>query len=427
MPFYLFLLTFLLLLAIRVPVAVAMLTPSLLYLWFADGVTLALIGQRMTAGVNSFPILAVPLFILLAQVANASGITDRLFDAAESLIGWIRGGLAYVNISVSFAFSWMSGIAIADAAGLGSFVVKAMTDRGYDERFSTGLTGASALIGPIMPPSIPAIIYAVSTGVSLGALFVAGIVPAVVLVVVLSLSVYLLLRKKSALRQPRQSPRAITKSVGRAFPPLLTPVIILGSILAGIVTPTEAAALGVVYLLLLALFYRALSPKELWGCFSRTAHTTAVVMFIVAAASMFSWVMAREQVPQALTEAILGVTTSPWIFLLLVNVLLLMVGMVLTPLPAILILAPIFLPLLPAFDIHPLHFGIVMIFNLMVGLLTPPVGMILYVLSSAADVSVGSVVRGALQFLPGLAITLLFLTYVPAISLWLPRLLGLAQ
>jgi tripartite ATP-independent transporter DctM subunit len=417
----------LLLLAVRVPVAFALLLPSVIYVVQAEGITVAVVLQRLLSGLNSFPLLAVPLFIMTGFLANASGIADRLFNFLLGIFGRVRGSLGYVNVTSSLAFSWMSGAAIADAAGLGSVLVPAMRKRGYEEGFALGLTGASALIGPIMPPSIPAIIYAVTAGVSVGALFFAGVIPALVLAAVLCVHVFLYSRRGGVpvAAEPAVDRAALCRLTLRALPVLFTPVIILGGILGGVFTPTEAAAAAVTYVLVLSAAYRSLSWAALYQVSLRTAATAGSILLIVSAATLFGWIIAREQGPQMAATAILRVTSDPVIFLILVNVGLLVTGMLLEPVAALLITVPVLLPVSAQFGVDPLHLGIVMILNLVIGLLTPPVGLVLYVLSSVTGSPFRTVVRGSLPFLVPLVATLVLVTFWPALSLALPRWLGL--
>jgi tripartite ATP-independent transporter DctM subunit len=417
----------LVLLVMRVPVAFALLLPSLVYVVQAEGITLAVVMQRLLSGLNSFPLLAVPLFIMTGFLANAAGIADRLFAFLLGVFGRVRGSLGYVNVTSSVVFSWMSGAAIADAAGLGSVLVPAMRKRGYDEGFALGLTGASAMIGPIMPPSIPAIIYAVTAGVSVGALFFAGVVPALVLAGVLFVHVFVHARRRgfAAALEPGLDRSALVRATLRALPVLFTPVIILGGILGGVFTPTEAAAAAVMYVLLLSAGFRSLSWSGLYRVGLRTASTTGSILLIVSAATLFGWIIAREQGPQMAADAIMGWTTNPVIFLILVNVGLLVIGMLLEPVAALLITVPVLLPVATQFGVDPLHLGIVMVLNLVIGLLTPPVGLVLYVLSSVTGAPFPTVARGALPFLVPLLVTLGLVTFWPGLSLALPRWLGL--
>ena len=415
----------LVLLAIRVPVAHAMLLPCLLYVLFSEDITLGVAVQRTVAGVNSFPLLAVPLFVMTGYLTNAAGLADRMLRMLLCFFGRVPGNLAYVNVSSSVLFSWMSGAAIADAAGLGSVLVPAMRKQGYDARFSIGLTGASSMIGPLMPPSIPAIIYAVTAGVSVGGLFFAGVVPALVLAAALMVHAYVHVRRHPI---PKSGPEVrehwlwVTLA---AAPVLMTPVIILGGILGGVFTPTEAAAAAVMYMLFLGVCYRTLTLAKLYKVLLDTCATTGMIMLIVAAASLFGWVIAREQGPQMVADALLQLTSDPYMFLILVNVFLLFVGMLLEPTAALLICVPVLLPVASHFQIDPLHLGIVMILNLVIGLITPPVGLVLYVLSSVTGINLKTVMQGMIPFLFPLMFTLAVVTFVPTVSLWLPRWLGL--
>jgi tripartite ATP-independent transporter DctM subunit len=415
----------LLLLALRVPVACAMLLPCLVYVVVSEDISLGVALQRTVAGLNSFPLLAVPLFMMTGYLSNAAGLADRLFRFLMSLLGRVPGSLGYVNVSSSVMFSWMSGAAIADAAGLGAVLVPAMRKRGYEEGFALGLTGASSMIGPIMPPSIPAIIYAVTAGVSVGGLFFAGVLPALVLAFILCVYVFFYARKHRPGHDQGEEIGSIWETTWAAVPVLFTPVIILGGILGGVFTPTEAAAAAVMYVLFLSLCYRSLTLAGLYDVLVRTAGTTGSIMFVVSAASLFGWVIAREEGPQMVADGLLRVTDNPYVFLLLVNFALLLIGMLLEPVAALLITVPVLLPVAVQFEVDPLHLGIVMILNLVIGLLTPPVGLVLYVLSSVTGVPFHKVVRGMVPFLIPLGITLLIVTFIPGVSLWLPRMLGM--
>lgn len=414
----------LVLLALRVPVAISLLVPSLIYVVLDPTASLGIAVQRTVSGVNSFAILAVPLFILLGNVANISGLSDRLYATAVAFLGHIRGSLGYVNIATSFGFSWMSGAAIADAAAMGKIQVPAMKKRGYSEEFSLGITGASSLIAPMIPPSIPAIIYAVTAGVSVGALFMAGILPALVLIACLCAMVWWLMRNQRHLVLPRTGWAARGRSLLGSLPALGAAVIILGGILSGIFTPTEAAGIGVLYIFVIALIYGTLTWRKVYRILLGSVETTGSVLLIVAAAALFGWVLAREQAPQLAAEFILNFTSSPIVFLILVNVLLLIIGAVLEPTAAILILVPVLGPVAETFGISPVHFGVVVIFNLLIGLLTPPVGLVLFVLSSVTNVPVTRVIKGVMPFFLPMLATLVIITFVPALSMWLPALLG---
>lgn len=413
----------LVLMFLRVPVAISMLLPCLTYFGVYSEMTLGYCLQQMMSPVNKFMLLAVPLFVMTGYLSNAGGLADRLFRLLLCVFGKIPGSLGYVNVISSLLFSWMSGAAIADAAGLGSVLVPAMKKRGYDEGFALGLTGASSLIGPIMPPSIPAIVYAVIAGVSVGKLFFAGVLPAFVLTAILCVFVFRDARR-NPLRDEISVPDVSLKTAfTSALPVLFTPVIILGGILGGVFTPTEAAVAAVMWVLVVSICSRSLSFKAFRGVLVQTATTTGSIMLIVAAAGLFGRVIVLEEGPQAVTEGMQTLTDNPYVFLLLVNVALLLTGMILEPVAGLLITVPVLLPAAKEFHIPELQLGIIMILNLVLGLLTPPVGLVLYVLSSVTGASVQTVIRGTVPFLIPLLVTLLLITFVPAFSLWLPSLL----
>lgn len=413
-----------LLFLLRVPMAFAILGPCLAYL-LAEGYTAHLAVRLVTQGINSWPLLAVPLFILLGIVATRTEIADRLYDAAVLLLGPLRAGLAYVNIFVSLGFSWMSGASLADAAGLGSIEVNHMRKKGYPAEFSVGLSASSALISPIMPPSIPAIVYASVAAVSTGALFAAAVLPAFIMTMALIATVFIWSRKHPHLRGDPYSWAAVRRATLRAIPPMGAPVIVLGGILGGYFTPTEAAGIGALYMLLLALSYRTLSGRDVAVIFRDTAVITAQIMLIIGASTLLSWILAREQVPQRVAEALVNITDNPLVFLLIVNLMLIFLGMLLEPTSALIIITPILLPVAVSFGIDPLQFGSIIIFNLMIGLMTPPMGGVVFVLSSVTRIPLERVFRGAAIYLPAMVAVLLLITYVPAVTMWLPGLIGL--
>ncbi len=409
---------------LRVPMAFAILGPSIVY-FLVEGYTAHLAVRLVMQGINSWPLLAVPLFILVGILATRTEIADRLYDAAVLFLGPLRAGLAYVNIAVSLGFSWMSGAALADAAGLGSIEVNHMRKKGYPAEFSVGLSASSALISPIMPPSIPAIVYASVAAVSTGALFAAAVFPAFIMTVALCVVVYVWARGRSELVGDAYSWSAVRRAGIRALPAMGAPVIILGGILGGFFTPTEAAGVGALYMLLLALSYRTLSFKDVAVIFRDTAAITAQIMLIIGASALLSWILAREQVPQTVAEALAGLTDNAFVFLLIVNLSLIFLGMILEPTSAIIIITPILLPVAVAFGVDPLQFGAIIIFNLMIGLMTPPMGGVIFVLSSVTGISLERVFKGAAIYLPAMIIVLLLITYIPSITLWLPKAIGL--
>ena len=414
----------LLLFLLRVPMAFAILGPCLAYL-VAEGYSLGLAVRLVVGGINSWPLLAVPLFILVGIVATRTEIAARLYDAALLLLGPLRAGLAYVNIGVSLGFSWMSGAALADAAGIGSIEVDHMRKKGYPAEFSVGLSASSALISPIMPPSIPAVVFASVAAVSTGALFAAAVVPAFLVTLALVATVWIWARRRPDLvGEPYDWGKTGRALVG-ALPPMGAPALILGGILGGWFTPTEAAAIGALYMLVLAFLYGTVRLRELTLIFRDTASITAQIMLIIGASSLLSWILAREQVPQAVAETLLGFTDNPLVFLLVVNVVLIFLGMILEPTSALLIITPILLPVAVQFGIDPLQFGAIVIYNLMIGLITPPMGGVAFVLSSVTAIPVDRVFRGAMIYMPALLAVLLLISYVPALTLWLPGVVGL--
>ena len=409
-----------LLLALGFPVALALIGASLAYIAL-EGVPELIVIQRMMGGVNSFPLLAVPFFIYAGALMNEANVTDRIFGFARALAGWMRGGLGHVNIGASVVFSGMSGAAVADAGGLGSMEIKAMRDAGYDDKFSVGVTAASSIIGPIIPPSLPLIIYGVSSSASIGKLFLAGIVPGLLMALSLSLMVAWLARRRGYPRDAAFSPANAWRAFKSAFWALLTPVIIVGGIVSGVFTPTESAIAAVAYVLFLGFFvYRTLDFAKLRRVTLETAETTGAVLFIVSGAAIFAWILTTNRAAESFSAALLGLTENKVLLLLVINLLALVVGAFMETIASITILTPVLLPVALALGLDPVHFGIILILNLMIGLLTPPVGMVLYVLTKVGKVRFETAVLGTAPFLIPLVAILLVLTYFPALSMWLP-------
>lgn len=412
------------LIALRTPVGLAFLGPSILYM-LLEGNSAGLGFRQAFNGVASFPLLAVPLFILLGSVANRAGIADRIFDFALALLGRVRGNLGYVNIATSLGFSWMSGSALADAAALGKIQVPAMTKAGYTFRFASGLTAASALIAPVMPPSIPAVIYASVAALSTGALFAGAVLPAFLIALGLAITVFVLTRRNTALETIPFSWSRLGATTLRVIGPLGAPVIILGGILLGLFTPTEAAAVGVAYMVVLGFVYRTLDLRALVEAVREAATITASITLILASAALLGWILARERVPQEVAEFVISFTDSPVVFLLLLNVLLILLGMVIDATAVIMITVPVIMPIAVEFGVDPVHLGVIVIVNLMIGLLTPPVGSVLYVMSSVTRRGVDEVFRGIAIFLVPLVVVQLIITFFPPVVTGLPGLLGL--
>lgn len=424
----LLLFVFIVILVCGVPVFISLAGSSLLYTHFIAGIPDFVILHRMAGGIDSFPLLAVPFFILAGNLMNSAGITNRIYDFAVALAGWTRGGLAHVNILGSVIFAGMSGTAIADAAGLGTIEIKAMRDHGYDKEFSVGVTAASATLGPIIPPSLPFVIYGMMANVSIGALFLGGIVPGLVMTVLMMAYVYYCARKYGMGQDQPFSWRVLGTTFIAAFPALLTPTIIIGGMTFGWFTPTEAAIAACAWALMLGAFlYRTMTWKQFYKVTMDTIETTAGVLLIVGAASLFGWVLTTTRVAEEAAAALLVLTTNKYIILLLLNLLLLAVGCFLEPIAVISILMPILLPILIKVGIDPIHFGVVMTLNLMIGLLHPPLGMVLFVLMRVANLSLERATMAILPWLIPLLASLILITMIPDITLWLPRLAGLVK
>jgi TRAP-type C4-dicarboxylate transport system permease large subunit len=460
---------FLFLMAGGVPVAIAMAGSSLLFILFSGNLPPFAVVHRMIGGIDSFPLLAVPFFILAGNLMNNAGITNRIYNFALALVGWLKGGLGHVNVVGSVIFAGMSGTAIADAAGLGTVEIKAMKDHGYATEFAVGVTAASATLGPIIPPSLPFVIYAMMANVSVGALFLAGILPGVLMALLMMVTVAYFAHKNkwggdvkfSASRVGRAliemgaviiwplATWALVNHAGlparavvlgavvsifacdrlfkwQAVLPIMTPVLLIGGMTTGLFTPTEGAIAASAWALFLGLvWYRTMNWKMFVKVSLDTVETTATVMFIVAAASIFGWMLTATGVTAALAQWVLGFTKEAWVFLLLANLLMLFVGCFLEPTAAITILVPLLLPIATQLGVDPVHFGLVMVLNLMIGLLHPPMGMVLFVLARVAKLSVERTTMAILPWLFPLLISLFVLTYVPQIVLWLPRTMGL--
>jgi TRAP-type C4-dicarboxylate transport system permease large subunit len=461
---------FLILMLAGVPVAVSMAAASVAYLLIYGVAPDLIAAQRMIAGVESFPLLAVPFFILAGNLMNIAGVTGRIYSFALALVGWMKGGLAQVNIIGSVIFAGMSGTALADAAGIGTIEIKAMKDHGYPVEAAVGVTAASATLGPIFPPSLPFVIYGMMANVSIGALFMAGIVPGVVMTLLMMIAVAFFAYSRG---WGSDTPFSLAK-LGEAsleivvvalFPlavylfilaglsiniavlialaalvaldwyfdfsavmALMTPIILIGGMTMGWFTPTEAAMAAVIWSLFLGLVrYRTMTIRTLTKASFDTIETTASVLFIVTAASIFAWLLTVSQAATVFSNFIFALTDNKWVFLILVNILMLVVGCFLDTIAAITILVPILLPVAARYGVDPVHFGLIMTLNLMIGLLHPPLGMVLFVLSRVAKLSVERTTMAILPWLVPLVVALLLITFVPAITLWLPQQVGLIK
>jgi tripartite ATP-independent transporter DctM subunit len=419
----LLLIAFVILLLIGTPIFVALGGASLIYTVFLSKVPDFVVLHRMAGGVDSFPLLAVPFFIFAGNLMNTAGITNRIYDFAAAAVGWLRGGLGHVNVVGSVIFAGMSGTAVADAGGLGAIEIKAMQDHGYDKKFAVGMTAASSTIGPIIPPSLPMVIFGVMANVSIGQLFAAGLVPGLAIAGALMVYVTWYAHRHGIGRDQAFRWGALGISFVLALPALMTPVIIIGGMSSGAFTPTEAAVAACAWALLLGLLlYRSLSWRQFYKITLETIETTASVLIIVGAASLFGWILTTTRVTEALAMALLSITTDPILLLLIINLLLLIVGCFMETIAAISILVPILMPVVLKAGIDPVQFGVVMVLNLMIGLLTPPVGMVLFILARVAKMSFDKTVMAVLPLLVPLLAVLALISAVPALTLWLPTL-----
>jgi tripartite ATP-independent transporter DctM subunit len=420
---FLVVLAFLALFMLGFPVVLAIGLPSIAYLLLND-LPLQMMAQRTLYALDSFPLVAVPVFLFVGSLMNSAGISKHIYRFADTAVGRLPGGLAQVNIFGSLVFAGMSGSALADIGGIGRIEIDAMKSKGFNPAFASAVTSSSAIVGPIFPPSIPLILYGTVTGVSVIQLLLGGILPALLCVAALMIMTAWLSVRRGYPRADRWPGWArLWADMLPALPALMAPIILIGGMLLGWFTPTEIAAVTVAYALLISsLFYRELTWAKLISAALETLRASSAILLIVAVAALFGWVLSVEQVPQAMTKVMLSISTEPWVLLLLVNVLLLVVGMFLDSTTAILVIAPIIAKPLMAAGVDPVHLGMVVIFNLMIGLLTPPMGLALFLVADIAKVRMQDVLREMLPFYVPLVVTLLLITFVPAITLWLPRL-----
>ncbi|MDW7740057.1 MAG: TRAP transporter large permease [Bacillota bacterium] len=379
--------------------------------------------SRMFFGLNNFTLLAIPFFLFAGRIMNVGGMTTRIFDFSKALVGSMKGGLGHVNVVASMIFAGMSGLATADAAGLGAIEYKAMKDGGYPEGCCVGLAAASSTIGAIFPPSVPIVMFAIIAHLSVGQLLIGGIVPGLLIGAVLMAMVFVQSHLGHLPQGIHFSWPELWKTFKRGILALGTPIILVSGIMLGIFTPTEAAAVTVIYALLLAIFiYREVNIKDLWEVIKGTAIDSTVIIALIGMASIYGFLIVQSQVPQIFASKVLTLTENPYMILLLVNLLLLTVGMFMETMAILGILTPILLPLVREVGVDPIHFGIIMNFNLQIGLMTPPFGMLLFVLNKATGVPLGKVIRGVLLYYVPLIICLILITYFPIFTLWLPNL-----
>lgn len=420
-------LSFLLLISIRVPVAWSLGISSLLTLLVSVDTFPAVttIAQRLVTGLDSFSILAIPFFILAGHIMNKGGIAERLIAFAKSLVGALPGGLAHVNIVAAMLFGAIAGSAGAAAAAIGGFMSDKMEESGYDKGFGVAVNVTSATTGLVIPPSNIFIIYSVASGgVSIGALFLAGYLPGIITGLLLMVVAYVWAKRKGYPTADRSSFKMILTTFLNALPSLFLLIVVIGGIVAGIFTATEASSVAVIYCLVLAMIYKEISIKDIRPILVESSSTIAIVMLLIAVSISMSWVLSYENIPQAVTQALLGLSDNKIMVIILINIILLIVGIFMDMTPAVLIFTPIFLPVVIALGIDPVHFGIIMVLNLCIGLCTPPVGSVLFIGVGVAKTSIQKVIRPLIPLFLAMILALILVSVFPELSLWLPRLFG---
>jgi C4-dicarboxylate transporter DctM subunit len=410
-------------LILGIPIAFVLGLTSFVALLYSGNIPLLLMPKEMFSGTDSFPLLAVPFFMLAGNLMNAGGITRRLIHFCNILLGYVRGGLAMVNIVASMFFAGITGAAAADASAIGSILIPAMTEEKYDRDFSAAVTAAASTMGPIIPPSIPMIILGAIAELSVGALFLAGVIPGVMIGISLLGVAYVISRKRNYPKEKVKSVKDFFIGLKDALLALLMPAIIMGGILGGIFTPTEAAVVAVVYAFIVSFFiYREIRWKDLPKVLIDSVVTTSILMLVIANSAIFGWILANQQVPQAVAQIFLSVSNNKWVILLLLNIFLLFVGTFMETTASLIILTPILFPLAIKVGIDPIHFGLVMVLNLVIGLITPPLGVCLFIACSIAKITLEQIVKAILPFLIAAIAVLFIVTYIPELSLWIPRM-----
>jgi tripartite ATP-independent transporter DctM subunit len=424
-PFIIFIIFFVLIFILRIPIALGLIANAIIYI-LLTGRDLGIVMEAVAGNLYSkYIIIAVPLFIFTANVMNSGKVTDLIFGFANGLVGRWRGGMGHVNVVASLIFSGMTGSAVADASGLGLMEIEAMRRYGYDDGFSCAITAASATIGPVFPPSIPMVFYALLSGTSIGALFLGGMIPGVLLGLLLMGYIALIAGRRGYPRGEQVPFRQFIRTTLRSIPALITPVILLGGIYTGVMTPTEAGAVAGFYALIVsALVYRALGWKALWEVIVQTVRRTGAVSIIVGAAFASAYVVAVENVPDMIASAMLGLTENKYVLLLIINVLFLLLGMFIDTSTITVVFVPMVLPLVKLLGIDLVHFGVIVVLNMMIGLSTPPFGVLLFIVSGISDTPLNKVIKEILPMIAVMIGLLFLLTYVPDIILFLPRLFG---
>ncbi|WP_276855072.1 TRAP transporter large permease [Enterocloster lavalensis] len=417
-----FFITFVILLLVGVPISISIGASAVLGCLVLD-YPMMVIGQKMVTGIDSYLLIAIPLFILAGNLMNAGKITDKIFSFAKELVGWIPGGLGHANVVASIIFAGMSGSAAADAGGLGTIEMEAMTKNGYDEDFSGAVTAASSVIGPIFPPSIPLIIYGATASVSVAKLFMGGVLPGLLMGVALMVLVFLFAIKYKFERHPFRLAALVRQFFGSILS-LITPLIILAGFTTGWFTPTEASSIAVAYSLIIALIvYRTMDWKTFTDCLLESAITSANTLFIIGTSTLFTYVLVKEGASAEIARFILGISQNPAVILFIINVVLLILGMFMEPGAILTLMLPVLLPIVKDLNIDLVHFGVVMVLNLMIGQVTPPFGVCLFIISDVAKIKLDRLYKSILPFLIPLVVVLLMCTYIPGIVTWLPNML----
>lgn len=418
-------LAFIVLILLSLPISLSLGLSSLLAMIYKGGIPLTILAQKMFTGLDSFPLLAVPFFILAGGFMETGGISARLVKLASVLVGHIKGGLGMVVIVATIFFSGISGSSAADTAAIGSIMIPSMVKRGYPRNLSTAIVACAGGMGILIPPCITMIIFALTANVSVGYLFAAGFMPGALMGLALMVMVYIVARRDNLPSEPKAACGEMGKAVWDAIPPLIMPLIILGGILSGVFTATESAVVAVVYGAVLSMVvYRELHLKDIPMILVNSAKLTGVVMLLVGMSSTFAWILATQQIPQMIAQGMLSISTSPWVFMLMVNILFLFVGTFMDATPAIIILVPILFPVATKLGIDPIHFGTVLVMNLGIGFITPPVGTCLYVAASIGKTTLEDLFKPLMPFLTMMILVLLVVTYWPDLTLFIPRLTG---
>lgn len=417
-----FLIAFAVLLVIGVPISISIGASAVLGC-LSLGYPLVVIGQKMVSGIDSFLLIAVPLFILAGNLMNAGKITEKIFDTAKELVGWIPGGLGHANVVASIIFAGMSGSAVADAGGLGAIEMEAMRKNGYDDDFASAVTASSSVIGPIFPPSIPLIIYGSVASVSVDKLFMGGVMPGLLMGLLLMVLIFIYAVKRGYERHPFNL-KALLRQFAGSILALITPLIILSGFVLGWFTPTEASSIAVIYSLIIALLvYKTLTWKSFLKCLKDSAISSANTLLIIGTSTLFTYVMAMEGISRQISDVILGISSNPVIVLLAINILLLILGMIMEPGAILTLMLPVLLPIANGLGLNLVHFGVMIVLNLMIGQVTPPFGVCLFVISDVNKIKLESMYKSIIPFLIPLIVTLILVTYIPGIVTWLPNAL----